>query len=80
MCLTTPSRVIAVEPGVAVLDGPGEPRVSTLMEPSTRPGDWVLVASGAVVRILDPERAAQIAAAFAVVNPPSAPSREVSTA
>jgi hydrogenase maturation factor len=35
-------------------------RASTILVPETTVGDWVVVAAGAVLRILDPDEASEI--------------------
>jgi hydrogenase assembly chaperone HypC/HupF len=54
MCLAFPGRVTAVAPDGATISTEGQVRrASTLLHPDVRPGDWVLVAAGTIVRRLD---------------------------
>ncbi|MBI3746661.1 MAG: HypC/HybG/HupF family hydrogenase formation chaperone [Chloroflexi bacterium] len=65
MCLGTPARVVAVDPGdnVATVDDRGRlRRASTLRIERVAVGDWVLLAAGNVIRRLDPADAADLAA------------------
>lgn len=71
MCLMLPVKIAAIEGEWAVLDGTTPPRASLLLEPDAQPGDWVLVAGGSVVRRLDPDQAAEMAAALRIANDPS---------
>jgi hydrogenase maturation factor len=66
MCLTSPVRVVAVDGPVATIElGDGlRRRASTLAVPGVVPGDWALLSSGMLVRLLDPAIAAELAAAF----------------
>lgn len=66
MCLGYAARVLDVDAeGATVEDRGRHRRVSTLLMPDAGPGDWVLVAAGSIVRRLDPEDAAAIAAQLA---------------
>lgn len=54
MCLAFPGRVTEVAPDGATVSTEGRARrASTLLHPDVRPGDWVLVAAGTIVRRLD---------------------------
>jgi hydrogenase expression/formation protein HypC len=65
MCLTMPVRVISVDGTVATVEVGNQHRVaSTLAVPDVKPGDWAILAAGLLVRIVDPEAAQQITAAF----------------
>lgn len=58
MCLVAPGLVTEVDAGVAVVAIDGRTRRAlTLLTPEVRPGDWVLVGAGAVIRRLDPDMA-----------------------
>lgn len=88
MCLGYAARVIEVDAGGATVDDRGRRRrASTLILPDVGPGDWVLVAAGSIVRQLDPEDAADIAAQLAraeavtaSLDRPPRPSRHVQAA
>jgi hydrogenase assembly chaperone HypC/HupF len=65
MCLTAPVRVLRVDGDLATVDAAGRQlRASALPVPEVRPGDWALMAAGSLVRVLDPDLAAELAAAF----------------
>ncbi len=58
MCLMLPALVVSVAPDTCVIAGPGPHRtVSTLMAPEVRPGDWVVIAGGTVLKRVSPEQA-----------------------
>jgi hydrogenase assembly chaperone HypC/HupF len=61
MCLAFPGRVTEVAPDGATVSTEGrERRASTLLYPDVRPGDWVIVAAGTIVRRLDDDEAEAI--------------------
>jgi len=65
VCLTMPAHVISVDGSRAVVEVGGLRRAaSTLPAPEVRAGDWVIVAAGSVIRILEPHLAYQVAAAI----------------
>lgn len=65
MCLTTPVRVLDVDGDTATVDAGGRRlRASTLPVPDVRAGDWALMTAGSLVRVLDPQTAAELAVAF----------------
>jgi len=75
MCLGYPARVVSLEDGVAGLRVDGLiARASTLLVPTIQVGDWVTVANGSILRVLDPAQAADIHAmldaAIARTKPP----------
>jgi hydrogenase expression/formation protein HypC len=54
MCLTAPGRVLAVDGQMALVDLDGvRRRASLVLLPDASVGDWVLVASGLVLEVLD---------------------------
>ena len=54
MCLTAPGRVLAVDGEMALVDLDGaRRRASLVLLPDAAVGDWVLVASGLVLEVLD---------------------------
>lgn len=78
MCLMAPGQVTDVDAGAAWVRFEGVTRrAMTLLTPDVRPGDWVLVAAGAVVRRLSQDEArvmadaARRAAAPAAADPPA---------
>jgi hydrogenase expression/formation protein HypC len=71
MCLTLPVRVLEVEGSVATVEVAGRRRqASTAAVASVAPGDWAILAAGVLVRVLEPEAARQIAAAFRTATTP----------
>jgi hydrogenase assembly chaperone HypC/HupF len=65
MCLTAPARVLAVEPDFAIVEaGSRRRRASNPLADELHPGDWVLIARGAVVRRVRPDQAEMTAHAF----------------
>lgn len=63
MCIPFPGRVTAVDTEGATVSIDGAVRrASTLVVPDVRPGDWVLVASGAILRRLEPDDAREVVA------------------
>jgi hydrogenase assembly chaperone HypC/HupF len=65
MCLTAPVHVISVSGGLATVDAGGLRRTaSTLAVPEIQPGDWALMNSGALVRVVEPRLAIELAAAL----------------
>jgi hydrogenase assembly chaperone HypC/HupF len=76
-----PARVISVDGQVCqVQTGTQVDRASMLLEPDLQVGDWVLVNSGTVVRVLDEEQAAEMTRAVAVLfGDPEADQAELAT-
>jgi hydrogenase expression/formation protein HypC len=71
MCLTAPVRVVAVDGSVATVEVGGlRRRASTLAVPGVAAGDWALLSSGMLIRLLDPAIAAQLSAAFDTATHP----------
>lgn len=66
MCLTAPVQVTAITPdGTAtIVSGGVERSASTIAVPEVRVGDWALLSAGLLVRIIPPDVASEIAAAF----------------
>jgi len=58
MCVTAPARVLSVDGASALIDLEGVRRqASLLLRPEVRPGDWVIVGAGTVLRRLEAEEA-----------------------
>jgi hydrogenase assembly chaperone HypC/HupF len=72
MCLTAPVRVVAVDGSTATVElGRGlRRRASTLAVPGVAVGDWALLSSGMLIRLLDPAIATQLLAAFDTATHP----------
>ena len=65
MCLTLPVRVLEVNGAVATVEVAGRRRLaSTAAVPSVAPGDWAILAAGVLVRVLEPDLASEVVAAF----------------
>jgi hydrogenase expression/formation protein HypC len=65
MCLTAPVRVLSIDGDVATVEAGGRRlRANILPVPDVRPGDWALMTAGTLVRVLDPDAASDMAAAF----------------
>ena len=63
MCLSYPGRVMSVHDDCVLVDEDGRRRrASRLLIADLQPGDWVLVAAGAVIERLDPREAEEIIA------------------
>ena len=61
MCMEFPGQVVAVDgDGATVLCEDRVRRASLLLVPDARPGDWVFVAAGTILRRLEPDEAADI--------------------
>jgi hydrogenase expression/formation protein HypC len=61
MCLTAPALVVSRTEATAVVEHDGRRRIaSLLLVPEVRPGDWVVVGAGSVLRRLDPREAADL--------------------
>jgi hydrogenase assembly chaperone HypC/HupF len=63
MCVAYPGQVVEVAGDMALVETDKRTwRASTLFVPETTVGDWVVVAAGTVLRILDPDEAQEIRA------------------
>ena len=63
MCVAYPGQVIEISGDLAVIDlDRHRQRASLILVPETAVGDWVIVAAGTVLRILDPGEAQEIRA------------------
>ena len=61
MCLTAPARVLAVDGEMALVDLDGvSRRASLVLVPDAAVGDWVLVATGLVLEVLDEAAIAEL--------------------
>ncbi len=66
MCLAVPAEVVTCEPGQAVTDMQGNRvRVSTLLVPDVKVGDWVLVHAGFAIQQVPAD---EVGRTFAVLN------------
>jgi hydrogenase expression/formation protein HypC len=63
MCVTYPGKVLEVGDDSALVEIDGRRRrASLLLVPEVAVGDWVIVATGTVLEIVDPEDATEILA------------------
>lgn len=61
MCMAYPGQIIDISDGVAVVEFSGRRQRATLMlTPDVSVGDWVIVAAGTVIEVLDPADASEI--------------------
>jgi hydrogenase expression/formation protein HypC len=61
MCIAYPGQVLEITDSMALVEtDQRQRRASLLLVPETAVGDWVVVSAGTVLRILDPEEAAEI--------------------
>jgi hydrogenase assembly chaperone HypC/HupF len=71
MCLSAPGLVTSVEEGTARVVVAGVTRTAlTLLTPDVRPGDWVLLGAGAVIRRIGPDEAESIGRAIHAAETP----------
>ncbi len=71
MCLMRPFKVVSVDGETCEVTTAGQTdRASMMLEPDLQVGDWVLVNSGTVVRVLDEDQAAEMSQAFSVLMAP----------
>ena len=71
MCLMMPGQVVSVDGQICEVEIAGQrDRASMMLEPDLAVGDWVLVNSGTVVRVLDEDQAAEMSQAFGVLMAP----------
>jgi hydrogenase expression/formation protein HypC len=63
MCVAYPGRVLELTGDMAVVETQGRRRrASLVLVPETAIGDWVVVSAGTVLRVVDPDEAAEIRA------------------
>ena len=68
MCLMAPARVVSVDGTTCEVEVGGKvDKASMMLEPDLKAGDWVLVNSGTVVRVLEEDQAAEMTRAFGIV-------------
>jgi hydrogenase expression/formation protein HypC len=73
MCVAIPGRVLEIVDEMAVVEfDRRRQRASLLLVPDAAVGDWVIVAAGTVLEVLDPDEAAEILALIT-----EAPAQEV---
>lgn len=71
MCLMMPGRVVAVDGELCEVETAGQiDKASKMLEPDLQVGDWVLVNSGTVVRVLEEDQAAEMSQAFGILMAP----------
>jgi len=75
MCVAFPGRVLEVADEIALVEiDHRRQRASLLLVPDVAVGDWVVVAAGTVLEILDPDEALQILALLNEAQPQEVPS------
>ncbi len=63
MCVTYPGQVVDLAETLAVVKSDEHIwRASTVLVPDVAVGDWVIVAAGTILQVLDPEEAREIRA------------------
>lgn len=63
MCVAYPGQVLEIADDLALVETDRrKQRASLMLVPEVVVGDWVIVASGAVLRIVDPDEATEIRA------------------
>lgn len=69
MCISFPGLVLAIEASDAIVEVDGRRRhASTLLQPTTAVGDWVLIGAGTVLRRLDPDEALDLSRTLATAR------------
>jgi hydrogenase assembly chaperone HypC/HupF len=84
MCVTYPGQVVDLTEILAVVKSDQHTwRASTVLVPDVAVGDWVVVAAGMILQVLDPEEAREIRAMVdealrdtPVIRAPTAPQLE----
>lgn len=63
MCVTYPAQVVELTDTTAIVSSDQRTwRASTILVPETRVGDWVIVAAGTILQVIDPDEAREIQA------------------
>ena len=63
MCVAYPGQILQIADDMAVVETEQRRRrASLLLVPEAAVGDWVIVSSGTVLQILDPDEASEIRA------------------
>jgi hydrogenase assembly chaperone HypC/HupF len=71
MCLSAPGLITSVDEGTAQVVVAGMTRTAlTLLTPDVRPGDWVLLGAGAVIRRIGHDEAEAIGHALDTAGAP----------
>lgn len=66
MCVTTPGQVVALADDMALVETDHrQRRASLVLVPEIAVGDWVIVAAGTVLEIVEPDEAREILALLA---------------
>ena len=74
MCMAYPGQIIEVADGVAVVEfSERRQRATLLLTPDVSVGDWVIVAAGTVIEVLDPADASEIRDMIDTLASPAAP-------
>lgn len=63
MCVTYPGKVVEIADDTAIVDfGPRRQRASLILVPEAVVGDWVIVAAGTALEVLEAAEAMEIVA------------------
>ena len=74
MCIAYPGRIIEITDGMAVVEfGDRRQRASLLLTPDATVGDWVVIAAGTVIEVLDPAAALEVRQMLDTLTAPAAP-------
>lgn len=66
MCVTAPGQVVAVADDMAIVETDHrQRRASLVLVPDVVVGDWVIVAAGTVLEVVEPDEAREILALLA---------------
>ena len=80
MCVTDPGRVVEIADAMALVETDGRRmRASLMLVPDVAVGDWVIVAAGTVLEILEPEAAEEIRGWLAAARQDEAAVRSASS-
>ena len=74
MCISYPGQIIEITDGMAVVEfGDRRQRASMLLTPDATVGDWVVIAAGTVIEVLDPAAALEVRQMIDSLTAPAAP-------
>ena len=74
MCISYPGQIIEITDGMAVVEfGDRRQRASMLLAPDATVGDWVVIAAGTVIEVLDPAAALEVRQMIDSLTQPAAP-------
>lgn len=74
MCIAYPGQIIEIADGMAVVEfGERRQRASLLLTSDATVGDWVVIAAGTVIEVLDPAAALEVRQMIDALTSPAAP-------